>query len=160
MIEKEKSYRITRCRKVFNFFKHHVNLIMESVIFHIIVLALSIFSLFNNDVMTTFLPTTFDSAFHHINEFIFIFFLLELILFSLFKDRFFGSFYFYLDIVALISLLPEVSFIWNPLSVVLTGNVIEKDDPTMSTIVSNLHLVKASRTSQLGSKYILSINLL
>lgn len=145
--------KTTNCKQIFFKLKHVVNLIMESAIFHIVVLVLSIFSLFNSDIMTTCLPTSVDSTFHHINEFIFIFFLLELILFSIFKQNFFGSFYFYLDIIAIISLLPEVSFIWDPLSVVLTGNVIDKDDPTMTNVVANLHLVKASRTSQLGSKY-------
>lgn len=126
---------------------------MESLIFHILVLSLSVFSLFNNDIMTLALPIGVDKAFHKINEFIFIFFFSELILFSIFKHNFLGSFYFYLDIIALISLLPEVDFIWIPLSYVLTGNEIDKNDPTMTTVVSNLHLVKASRTSQLGSKY-------
>jgi len=103
--------------------------------------------------MTLALPIQVDKAFHKLNEFIFIFFFTELILFSIFKRNFFLSFYFYLDIIALISLLPEVDFIWIPISFVLTGNEIDKKDPTMTTVISNLHLVKASRTSQLGSKY-------
>ena len=125
---------------------------MESVIFHVLVLTLSIFSLFNSDIMTLALPKSVDKTFHILNEFVFLFFLSEMILFCIFKNKFFGSFYFYLDIIALISLIPEVEFIWVPLSHVLTGGEIDKNDPTMNTVVSNLHLAKASRTSQLGSK--------
>jgi len=103
--------------------------------------------------MTLALPISVDKPFHKFNEFIFIFFVTELLLFCLIKHNFLGSFYFYLDIIALISLLPEVDFIWLPISYMLTGDQIDKNDPTMTTVISNLHLVKASRTSQLGSKY-------
>lgn len=151
MKKKEKNKK--NCfQKCFTKVEHQVHRVIESVLFHVLVLFLSIFSLFNNDIMTLTLPVSVDHTFHLLNEIVFVFFLSELIIFSIFKPNFLGSFFFYLDIIALISLIPEVSFLWIPITYALTGKEIDKNDPTMTNVVANLHLVKASRTSQLGSK--------
>lgn len=97
-----------------------------------------------------FLPLSVDSYFHHLNEFIFIFFLTEFLLYCLFKKKFLFSFYFYLDIVAIASLIPQVGFIWNAILVVLNSN--GKNSSTVDAITSNSHLAKASRASTAGSR--------
>jgi len=92
---------------------HFLHEAFEHIIMQIFIILLSIFSLFHEDIKILSLPKTVDYPFHHVNEFIFFFFLTEFLVFILAQKNFIGSFYFYLDIVSLISLLPEVHLIWD-----------------------------------------------
>jgi len=94
---------------------HFLFEMFEHIIMQIFIILLSVFSLFHEDIKILSLPKTVDYPFHHVNEFIFFFFLTEFLVFLLSKKHFVGSFYFYLDIVSLISLIPEVHLIWDPI---------------------------------------------
>jgi len=98
---------------------HHV---FEHIVMQIFIILLSMFSLFNDDIKVLALPKTVDYPFHHVNEFIFFFFFTEFMVFILSQKNFVGSFYFYLDIVSLLSLIPEVHLIWDPIL-----NLLEND---------------------------------
>lgn len=94
---------------------HVLHEAFEHIIMQIFIILLSIFSLFHEDIKILSLPKTVDYPFHHVNEFIFFFFLLEFCVFILAQKDFVGSFYFYLDIVSLVSLIPEVHLVWDPI---------------------------------------------
>jgi len=101
-----------------NIFKkivHLLHTVFEHILMQIFIIILSIFSLFHEDVKILSLPKTVDYPFHHVNEFIFFFFLFEFLVFIFGQKNFIGSFYFYLDIVSLLSLIPEVHLIWDPI---------------------------------------------
>lgn len=115
---KNKDKHKTKCQK----FKHYLYIMIENVYFTIIMLLLSFFSLFAHDIQVLSLPKSVDYPFYHLSEFIFIFFLVEFLILVIAKKKFIGSFYFYLDIVSLISLVPDVHFMWDPLIVLIAGS--------------------------------------
>lgn len=110
-ITEENNKKVSLYKKIL----HFLHEAFEHIIMQVFIIFLSIFSLFHEDIKILSLPKTVDYPFHHVNEFIFFFFLLEFIVFILSQKDFIGSFYFYLDIVSLISLIPEVHIIWDPI---------------------------------------------
>ena len=108
------------------------------------------FTLFGHDTQLLTLPPSVDKTFHLISEIIFLFFVTELALLSLFQENFLGSFYFYLDLISILSMIPEVHFIWVLITSAMTGT--NSNDESLNAILANSHLAKASRASQAGSK--------
>jgi hypothetical protein len=101
--------------------KYFMHKLVDNMYFHIIILTLAVFSLFNDDVRLLAVPKSADILFHHLNETVFFIFLGEFLIMCFVKKKFFGSFYFYLDLISIISLLPEVHLIWDPLMTLLVG---------------------------------------
>ena len=95
--------------------------IVHSLYMNILILLLAIYSLYHEDILFLTLPKSFDTPFHHITEAVFFFFLIELIILIISKNKFIGSFYFYLDIISIISLIPEVYLIWSALILLISG---------------------------------------
>jgi hypothetical protein len=118
----------------------------ESLAFHLLILLLSIFSLVSDDIRYLFLPSDVDGAFIVFNESLFLIFLVELILNCLYEKNFWGTFYFYLDIIALLSVMTEVQFIWGPIS-----QAIEDDNEDPNSISSNVHLQRVNYASNTSS---------
>ncbi len=113
----KKKKKKTRCEIVRKFIYH----LVDNIYLHIFVLFLSVYSLFMEDVSHLCLSKSVDTIFYRINEGVFFFFLSEFILFIISKKNFIGSFYFYLDMISIISLLPNCSLIWVPLIEVISG---------------------------------------
>jgi hypothetical protein len=124
--------------------KHFV----ESLYFHLTILALSIFALISEDIKYLFLDKSVDSGFVLFNEVVFCVFLVELILNSLCENKFIGSFYFYLDLIALLSVMTDIEFIWGNISA-----AIHNDDQA-DMISKNPHLVSVNVASNTSSAYI------
>jgi hypothetical protein len=121
-------------------------IITESVAFQVFILLLSLFSLLSDDIRYLVLPSTVDYGFTIFNEFLFIFFGIELLLNTLYEHHFIGSFYFYLDLIALLSVMTEVQFIWGPISQAIQD---ENEDPNM--ISNNPHLQRVNYASNASS---------
>lgn len=69
-----------------------------------------------------------DDVFARMNEVSFIIFLMEFILSSLFESNFIGSFFFWIDLISMISVIPEVQFIWIPISQSFSQGDLNPDD--------------------------------
>lgn len=141
----------TRIKTCYKKTRELVCKLVDSIYFNLLILIFSIFSLFNNDIRILCLPTSVDMVFVHLNEAVFFLFLLDLILCTLFKPGFFASFNFYLDLIALMSIIPDVSLIW----LVITTSLVEEEhqnSENLNSIFSNTYLSKASGASQVGSK--------
>ncbi len=110
----KKKTRWERVRKCLHFS-------VDNLVFHIFVLFISIYSLFFEDIMILCLPTSVDHPFEYVTEAVFFFFFTEFMILTIAKKKFIGSFYFYLDIVSVTSLLPNVPLIWDPLMEQISG---------------------------------------
>ena len=108
----------SKCDKVKRFLMHAVHHFYTQIL----ILILACYSLFHQDIQFLCLPKEVDSPFHHITEATFFFFLIEFFIFVFCKNKFIGSFYFYLDMISLISLIPEVYLIWVPLMTLIAGS--------------------------------------
>jgi class 3 adenylate cyclase len=75
---------------------------------------ITVFSLWGIDLYNMLInnPLENDLAFHTTVLVCFIFFALEFILYTAFKPGYVGSFFFYLDLMATISLLPDFLLLW------------------------------------------------
>jgi class 3 adenylate cyclase len=76
---------------------------------------LTFYALFGDDIRMLAFSISADLTFYSLSFVCFFFFGLELILSSIFKPGYLNSFYFWLDLVACISLIPDIGFIWNPM---------------------------------------------
>jgi hypothetical protein len=96
--------------------------LVENFYTQILILVLACYSLFHQDIQFLCLPKVVDIPFEHTTEATFFFFLIEFLIFTFAKKKFIGSFYFYLDMISLISLIPEVHLIWVPLMTLIAGS--------------------------------------
>jgi hypothetical protein len=123
---------------------------MNSGFYSILNISLSLFSLFNDDIKALFLPTEADKAIEITNAFIFFFFTFDIIFSTLLRKGFYLSFYFFLDLIAIIASIPEVKFIWTPLInlFIEDGENIDFEDGSMyNDFVNN-----AGKNTKLGTK--------
>ena len=88
---------------------------VETVTFQVVILLLSVFALLNDDIRLMSLPKSVDKIFIRLNEIVFCLLVAEFLILCIFKKKFICSFYFWLEVLSLLSLLPEVHFIWLPL---------------------------------------------
>ena len=77
--------------------------------------AVTIYSLFFDDVRAAAFGKEADNTFYIITFICMIFFLVEMILSSISKEDYFLTFFFWLDFVSTISMIPDVGFIWEPI---------------------------------------------
>ena len=69
-----------------------------------------------------------DDLFTLMNEITFFVFMLEFLLSSLFESHFIGSFFFWVDLISMLSCIPDVQIIWNPLVQLVGGGQIDPND--------------------------------
>lgn len=101
--------------------KKKIYKLIESNLSQLLIIVLSCFSVINDDLRLCALSLKVDSSFFLINEFIFVFFSVEFILLCVCSSKFINSFYFWVDLVSIISLMPETHFIWTPIQALLVG---------------------------------------
>jgi hypothetical protein len=82
---------------------------------------LTIFALFASDIQIAWLTPIVDDPFDIVQTCLFCIFSLEIILTCLCKEEYLCSFFFWLDIIATLSLLQDISFIFDPILAI--GNV-------------------------------------
>lgn len=63
------------------------------------------------DFTMAFLPKDFDLSTDIVLLIVFIFFAIEIVILSLFRKEYFLSFWFYLDVIALVSMIPDMSLL-------------------------------------------------
>jgi hypothetical protein len=95
-------------KKVMIFIEHPYTQIIMTVI--------TIYSLFFDDIRLVWFPKSSDDVFFGLTLFSFICFTLEIILASLSIDGYFNSFFFWLDIVSTITMIPDCGWIWYALT--------------------------------------------
>ncbi len=87
--------------------------IVDSNIFILFMTFLTIIGLFSNDIQAAWLPQTVDTSIDILQTIMLFFFTLEIILTSISHKEYINSFFFWLDIFATVSLIQDISFIFN-----------------------------------------------
>lgn len=77
--------------------------------------AVTIYSLFFDDIRAAAFDLDQDNIFYSLTFVCMILFLLEIILASISKEDYFLTFFFWLDVISTISMIPDCGFIWNPI---------------------------------------------
>jgi len=76
----------------------------------------TLYALFGEDVRLLSFTKKSDTAFMLLNIFTFVLFMVELVLSSLSVPEYFGSFFFWLDLVSTISLVADIDPIWTAIT--------------------------------------------
>ena len=77
---------------------------------------ITVYSLFFDDIRVVVFPAWADYIFYAITFFAMIAFAGELCFASVVKEDYFLSFFFWLDMISTISMVPDIGWIWNPLT--------------------------------------------
>jgi hypothetical protein len=120
--------------------KTRVQSIAENGKYTLIMAIFTIYALFGDDVRLGAMPLVLDDLFFGISLLAMILFAVEVTVMSSAKpDTYKFRFYFWLDLIATISMLPDIGWIWDP----LMGEDVEK---------SNTSALRTGRTSRAGAK--------
>jgi hypothetical protein len=74
---------------------------------------LTVYALFADDLRLLLTDKSSDEVFYSVTLFAFLAFMIELILASLATPDYFFGFYFWLDLVATLSLVTDIAWIWD-----------------------------------------------
>ena len=77
--------------------------------------SITVYSLFFDDVRAAAFDKEDDIVFWGITLACMIFFLVEIIIASICKEDYFLTFFFWLDLISTITMIPDCGFIWNPI---------------------------------------------
>ena len=134
--------------KCYRHTKEFIEPILNSVYFISFILALSAWSLISGDLYNYMFKDSDGNIFSSLNEFMFFFFLFDFLLSTTFEKNFIGSFFFYIDFISLLSCIPDVKLIWNPIAELISGDDLDPGD-----ISSNSSLQRAGIATSAGSTY-------
>lgn len=116
--------------------RRKVLLLLDSRWFTILMLVVTIYALFGDDVRTSLFTVTADNAFFSLATICLVLFSVEFLASCFCKYQYLLSFYFALDLIATFSVLPDIGWVWS--EIIGTG--------------SSSSAVKASKATQAGSK--------
>lgn len=106
---------IDKLKKKMAVINSYIDKFLDSNIVVIIMSLVTIFVLFAGDIKGICVPRSGDFYFNLFNLISFIFFIIELILSSVAKTGYLNSFFFWLDLVATVSLIMEIDWIFLPM---------------------------------------------
>lgn len=100
----------------------------------------TIYALFGDDLRLALFPRSFDEVFYSLALIALVLFFVELMLNSIAKRDYLFSFYFWLDLLATLSLIPDIGWIWDP--------IVGTDDGNSQ----GTSAIQAGRASRAGTK--------
>ena len=96
-------------------FRYILNKGVDNIYFQVVVLIIALYSLFYKEILLLSLPKSYDSYFHFAIEVFYFILLFEFLICLIAKKKYLFSFDFWIDIIALIGMLPEVEILWTPI---------------------------------------------
>lgn len=119
--------------------KQNIVSFLDSTLVTVFMTLVTIYALYFDDIRILFFPKSADDVFYGITLIGMICFAIEIILASFAKEDYIFSFFFYLDIVSTLSMIPDCGWIWN--AIIDSGNQAGNAD-------SATDLAKTSRASK------------
>jgi class 3 adenylate cyclase len=105
----------------------------------------TLYALFGDDIKIAVFTKSEDVVFNYITTFALVIFTIEITINALVQDNYFNSFYFWLDIVSTISLITDISWIWDSI-------VGVQDDYSASNAEQAGQLARAGRGARIGTR--------
>lgn len=90
----------------------------------------TIYSLFFDDIRSAAFGEHADMTFYIITFICMTLFVLEIFLSSISKKNYFLAFFFWLDIISTVSMIPDIGFIWDPIIGIKSSNNAQANDYT------------------------------
>ena len=108
--KKEKSIKLGKSF----LFRQRLQNVVDSNIFVVFFMVLTFFIMFIEDIQV-FLPRYVDETIDFLETFTLFLFILEIVLTSIAKEDYVNSFFFWLDIISTVSLIMDISFMFDPI---------------------------------------------
>jgi len=105
---------------------------------------LTIYALFGDDIRLLATSIEMDSVFYALSTICLGFFLIELCVTSIVKPGYWLSFYFYLDLIACISMISDIGWLWNL--------IIGQQSGEGSNLAKSSQIARAARASRAGTR--------
>lgn len=105
----------------------------------------TMYALFADDIRLAATDKSADIYFYWLTFIVLMLFSLEFICFCIAKKNFLWGFFFWLDLVACLSLLPDIEFLWSPILEAFGGSIYGQADQDLS-------VARAGRASRAGTK--------
>lgn len=121
-----------------------MNKILENNIYIIFMTIVTIYALFGDDFRLLFSPKSGDPVFWSITCVAMFLFLVELIMSSIAQKDYFLGFYFWLDLIATVSLITDIGWIYNE---IVGGGDISADNASQAS-----SLARAGRGARVGTR--------
>lgn len=139
--QKEPAPAPTQYKALVSKVKHKIEKFLDSTSVTVFMTLITIYALYFDDLRILFFPKSADDIFFGITLLGMICFGLEIILASFAKDDYMFSFFFYLDLVSTLSMIPDCGWIWNAI-------IDSEGDTGADGADSATNLAKTSRASK------------
>ena len=123
-----------------DYLKKKIEPFITGIYFISLILIVSVYSLLISELRIVIFDKRADTYIIHSNEAIFFIFLIEFLLSCLFEDKFNFSFFFWIDLISLISFITETDFIWNNISNLITSNNIQSKEITKNEYLERMNI--------------------
>jgi hypothetical protein len=104
----------------------------------------TIYALFGDDLRMLAFDKSADNVFYGLSAFALACFAVELVLSCWVKPGYFNSFYFWLDLIATVSLIPDIGWIWHP--------IIGQEDDSGDSSNDAEQIQNAGKASRAGTR--------
>lgn len=122
---------------------------IESIPGTILMTLATVYCLFGDSIRVAALPPSVDNTFVGLSVTCLVLFFLEFMCFCIWKPKYCLSFFFFLDLVAVLSLIPEIPFMWEP---IMHGFGVQAESEGGAISSANLVAVRAGRASRAGTR--------
>lgn len=124
--------------------KLKIKCILDHWMFSFFMTSLTIYALFGDDIRLSATTKSADSIFYSLTIGCFVLFSIEIILASISIEDYWLGFFFWLDIVSTISLIPDVGWIWD--------SVVGTSDSIGNSATQATQIARAGRASRAGTR--------
>ena len=106
---------------------------------------ITLYALFGDDCKLAFFPKSADFTFNLITTLVLVLFVVEITINALSQESYFNSFYFWLDVISTVSLITDITWIWDQ----ITG---QTEDYEANDADQAGQLARAGRGARLGTR--------
>lgn len=96
--------------------RHNLSNFIDSAPVSLFMTVITVYSLFFDDIRQLTIPMSGDDIVFSITTAVMCAFAIEIFLASISKDDYFLTFFFWLDVIATISMIPDIGWIWNSIT--------------------------------------------
>lgn len=123
-----------------------LNWILNNKIYIFVMTIITLYALVVDDIRVLSVPKEGDIYFWGITTYVLAMFLIELLMSSLAIDGYLFGFYFWLDLIATISLISDIGWIWNNLFPTTTMEDFQSSGTTSGISASRIRGAKTGTT--------------
>jgi len=103
-------------------FRYKLHKLVDNVYFQVVIIFIGLYALFYREILLLALPQSFDSSFEFAIQLFFFILLTEFLICLISKKNYIGSFEFFIDVISLIGLIPEVTIFWDNILNIITNS--------------------------------------